>query len=395
MNNQLTTVQENVKAVLEGMLEENKSYKGYSIKNVSRYQLCSKCGLETKSYSGRSEGATTPDEAIAMVGQLETELKVDEVFIDEDMDNNDFIVIELLGHSVIDGCRKCNLNITKEDVKMNINKMKKAELIELLNEVMAENERLKAEIASLTELQNKPGESAMKPVVENNNNKGDGNVKRQPKYTEEELQAMREAAMAGSKVVVAQDSTAKGLLDVDGDVVKSLMIVINKKDGKWISTNQAKYMSHRGVKAKEDSGDHRFVLKLTDGSRYLCDLSGVIKGLDKDDNAIYPFTKKETVGIEYPNKAFTMQDGRKVGVIGKESHGLRIGEFVFMDGTRIEYAWNPSKYKEASVKNAGKDTPVLKALLVAYYNLVKEAGVSAPVSNTKKEDAKIEEPIIE
>lgn len=212
--------------------------------------------------------------------------------------------------------------------------------------------------------------------------KGDGNVKNtnkvKPNYTQEELDKMkREAIDSGKSVVVGRKESA---LDIVGNVGASIMRVKCTNRGVWSSPKQAKYMKHKatknipeGITVSKDEFVLVFINKEVGGKDYfLCN--------DKEIRIMYRATKnglvavwnKEDVGerivTTYDNAAYELNDGRKVGVTAVEFEGLRKGEFVFVDGTRISYLWNPVKYaKSPAIKGAGKDTAILKALLISHF----------------------------
>lgn len=211
--------------------------------------------------------------------------------------------------------------------------------------------------------------------------KGDGNVKNtnkvKPNYTQEELDKMKQEAIdSGKSVVVGRKESA---LDIVGNVGESVVRVKCTNRGVWSSPKQAKYMKHKatfknipeGITVSKDEFLLVFINKEVGGKDYfLCN--------DKEIRIMYRATKnglvavwnKEDVGerTTYDNAAYELNDGRKVGVTAIEFEGLRKGEFVFVDGTRISYLWNPVKYaKSPAIKGAGKDTAILKALLISHF----------------------------
>lgn len=213
--------------------------------------------------------------------------------------------------------------------------------------------------------------------------KGDGNVKNtnkvKPNYTQEELDKMKQEAIdSGKSVVVGRKESA---LDIVGNVGASVVRVKCTNRGVWSSPKQAKYMKHKatfknipeGITVSKDEFVLVFINKEVGGKDYfLCN--------DKEIRIMYRATKnglvavwnKEDVGerivTTYDNAAYELNDGRKVGVTAVEFEGLRKGEFVFVDGTRISYLWNPVKYaKSPAIKGAGKDTAILKALLISHF----------------------------
>lgn len=143
----MTTLQEQVRALLEG---QNAS--GYKVRVISRYSHCKKCGKDTGKYSGRAVLTKSLDDCIKAVGELEKELDVfDDVQMGTSADDENMIAIDIEGHAVADGCHKCE--VKKEENKMtNLKKMKKDELVAMVEELMKKVEGLeKKSVAPVAE----------------------------------------------------------------------------------------------------------------------------------------------------------------------------------------------------------------------------------------------------